>query len=120
MGLTNPKWLIGILMAFIVLTLISGVIEGTYIGADEVTTLKDFVRPPLSSPSSMYTWLTETLWTVLWFDYAFFHGGWSIFRYAIFLPVSAGVVISYGAILIQAMIVALRSVAGGVGALLRR
>lgn len=120
MGLTNPKWIIGILTLFALLTLISGLIEGTYIGPNEVSTLQTFVRPPLTDPSAMWTWLTVTLWDVLWFDYAFFYGGWSIFKYALFWPISAGIVVSFLALLVQASIVAIRGVVGGLTSLLRR
>lgn len=120
MGLTNPKWLIGILTLFIMFTLISGLIEGAYLGPNEVTTLQNFVRPPLTEPGKMWTWLTEHVWDVLWFDYAFFSGGWVIFKYAIFWPISAGILVSYLALLVQAAIVAIRSVVGGITSLLRR
>jgi len=113
MGLTNPRWLIGILTTFGILTLISGILEGTYLGPGEVSLLQEFVRPPIFDPIKMIEWF-GTLWRVLWFDYSFFYGNWNIVKYVLFWPISAGVVVSVGVVLLQAAYTAFMSFFGKV------
>jgi len=120
MGLTNPKWLIGIFMLFVVLTLISGVLEGTYLGTEETSLLRRAISPPLERPWALPKWFLDTVPSVLFFQYAFFHGEWRVFQYIFFWPISVGVMVSFGALLIQASIVAIRSVVGGLLGFLRR
>jgi len=103
--MTNPKWLTGILTLFVILTLFSGLLEGAYLGAGEVSKLRVLMSPDF--PPSL-AWFSN-VWGVLWFDYAFFHGSWVIFRYAIFWPITIGLLVSYGALLFQAVVVAFRS-----------
>ena len=114
MGLTNPKWLIGIFMLFAVLTVISGILEGTYLGTEETSLMRDAMSPPLTNIFAMPGWLLRTVPRVIFFDYAFFHGEWRIFKYIFFWPIGIGVMASFCAILIQASIVAIRGVAGGI------
>lgn len=103
--MTNPKWLIGIGVAFVLLTLISNVLEGIYLGGVTGTKLQIMISLPFPPTLS---WL-QNLWAMLWFDYSFFHGGWSIIKYVFFWPVSFGLVVSYGAQLLMAIFEGIRS-----------
>jgi len=104
--MTSPKWLIGILTAFVLLTLLNGILEGVYLGEGTVTRLQTL----MSLPTSL-AWFSN-LWGVLWFDYSFFHGGWIILKYALFWPISLGLLISYGALLVQSIIGGLGRIVG--------
>ena len=101
------------------LTLLSGILEGAYLEGDETSTIRDFLRMDWANPLVLPGQLIGNLNKVLWFDYAFFDGEWAILRYIFFLPISIGVVISYGALLVQAAIVAIRGVVGGLARLVR-
>lgn len=108
--MTNPKWLIAIATLFVALTLVCGILEGSYLGAGHTSLLAEFIRPPILNPTAMMGWFGN-LWNMLWFDYSMFHGGWAIFKYIFFWPISIGLVVSYGALLVQAAIVAIGSFA---------
>ena len=97
--MTNPKWLIGIAVAFVLMTLLSGVLEGGYLSGAAATRLQLLISMPFPPTIS---WISN-LWGMLWFDYSFFHGGWVIFKYALFWPISFGLVVSYAFLLLQAM-----------------
>jgi len=118
MGLTNPKWLIGIISLFLMLSILSGILEGAYLGDSELADVRRFTQAPFTEPWAMPGWIVGILSKVLFFDYAFFHGEWAILRYIFFLPIGIGVIISYGALLFQAAVVALRGAVGGIARLL--
>ena len=100
------SWLIGITSLFIVLSLISGVIEGVYLGGaeDTQTVLESLFSPATPSTTTLlgidvtalaatWNWFTA-LFGLLFFDYAFFDGEWQIIRWIIFIPVGLATVIS--------------------------
>ena len=108
----KTSWTIGIFTLFILLSLISGVIEMQYLSAgtdQEAIFERLFASPSLS-------WDTiSAFWDCLWFDYAFFNGAWQIVRWIFFLPVGAGVAISFMLIILSA----LSNIVSSVGRLLR-
>jgi len=90
-------------MGFLVLSFWNGILEQTYIGATETGTLQTLMSPLLaisndpvagvfSAISTSPDWI-EALWSVFWFDYAQFHGDYTIFR-LVCLCFSAGIAIS--------------------------
>lgn len=85
----NPKWVIGLATAFVLMTIISNILEGIW--GTEVTRLQLLINPSFWPPGAVWAYI-ENLWGLLWFDYSFFYGSWTIFRYAIFIPISVGLV----------------------------
>lgn len=101
---SKASWTIGLVMAFVVLTLISGICEVTYMGSDETNRIQMLLQPTIPAHSSFISGLVAyvtagwdyiiNLWGMFWFDYAFFTGGYAIFRYIFFLPISIGLILS--------------------------
>lgn len=102
----RPGWLIGILVAFVLIAFVVGLCENAYVGA-EITSKLDILMRPLMQTSiwngikafvgSLFTaefW--QTLWSIFWWDYPFFTGTWGIIRYIFFIPLSIGVLLSLG------------------------
>jgi len=108
--MTNPKWLIGLGTAFILLTLLSSTLEGAYISGTEVSRLSMFLNPHGLFTQPL-TWLSN-LWGMLWFDYSFFHGSWLIFKYALFWPISFGLIVSFGAQVALTVVSGIRGLVG--------
>jgi len=95
------KWLIGLSMLFVLLTITSGIIEQTYLGTEQAGTLwqlmSSFKAMQWSSFSSIIVAagaLATALYKMLIFDYAFFTGVWVIFR-VLFVSVSVGIGVSF-------------------------
>jgi len=104
----GPKWIAGISTAFAILTLICGTLEGTYLGTDAVGRLQKLLSLPAPTFSDITSWLSN-LWGILTFDYAFFHGGWSVFRYVFFWPIGIGTVVTVALMIFQAITTAARA-----------
>jgi len=101
----SSKWIIGLVVLYVVLAIISGMVEMTSpLGVDEVGRIKTLMSPTVPSFSdplgAIFAYITFTwdyitnLWGIFWFDYAFFTGGWVYVRYLLFIPVSIGVIVS--------------------------
>ena len=96
----NPKWLMGIVLASLIFSVWSGVIEGTYVSANTTTTLNSLMNlqvltwadPANIAISSFVVGSTiiGALWKMFWWDYAQFNGDLIIFRY-IGIAVSIGI-----------------------------
>ena len=63
--MSSPKWIIAILMAFVLLQVINGIIEYQWLG-ETGGTVKSIIQPSLS-PGYLFG-----LWDALWWDYAQF------------------------------------------------
>jgi hypothetical protein len=104
--MTNPKWLIGIAVLFIGLSAICSWLGGSYFEGAPAERLQALMSMPF--PPTL-TW-AGNFWAMLWFDYpAIFHGNWLIFKYILFWPISFGLIVSYGFLLLQALVTAARS-----------
>lgn len=101
----SNKWTIGIMVIFVVLTVMSGICEYTVFGDDDTSLLQRLMTTPdISETTSIvgavfgyigFGWdYLQTLWDVLWFDYSFFQGQWLLVKYILFYPVSIAFVIS--------------------------
>lgn len=100
----KTSWLIGIITLYILLQIASGIGELTYPGSAETNRLVALMNPdiPVSTNpiGAVVAYITagwhyiQNLWGCFWFDYSFFQGGWLMAKYAIFWPVSIGVVVS--------------------------
>lgn len=100
----HPKWLISLLIIFVGGTLLSGLLEQQYLGSGETGVifrlLNNYKEIEFTNPLvALGTFVTvawsyiQTLWAIFWWDYAFFHGSWAIFRY-FFMSISVGIVVS--------------------------
>jgi hypothetical protein len=92
----RPGWFIAIIMSFFVVSLIFGMTEMVYIGSgvlsgagDPTSPIRVLLSP---NPASFMTYITA-IWQMLWFNYAFLDGAWSIVRYILW-SISAGFIIS--------------------------
>jgi len=110
------KWVIALMTGFVILSLLSGIIEMQYLEPGETGVLQTIltspkvttINNPLTAPFTFLSvaWnIIKALWSAFWWNYAFFQGYWVIVKYAIFWPISVG--------LIVAIIMALRGVASG-------
>lgn len=89
----NPKWVIGLASAFILLTIVSNILEGVW--GTEATRLQILLAFDFWPPGQAVEYL-QNLWGLLWFDYSFFYGSYAIFRWAIFIPISVGLIVALG------------------------
>lgn len=98
------KWLIGLSMAFILLTIGSGVLEQTYLGTAEAgvfwQAISSFQAVSISDPITAIwsimvgAWsMIQALFKMLIWDYAFFIDDYLVFRY-LFMSISVGMVVS--------------------------
>jgi len=118
--MTNPKWLIAIATLFVGMSLICGVIEGNYLGGASMFRLQVLMSLPFPLGETLPIPWVRNLWGLLWFDYAYFQGGWAIFKYALFWPISLGLVASYGLVLVEAAISAIGRTISGLTSIFRR
>lgn len=91
-------------MLFVAMQIISGICEMTYISAGSIGRLQALMQPDVpafSNPiGAVVAYVTvawdyiQNLWGIFWFDYPFFTGSWAILRYALFIPISVGVIVS--------------------------
>lgn len=111
----RTSWLIGMLMLFTILTIVSGIIEQTYLGADEAGTIWGAMSSfqaieftnPLTAVGGLIiaaTDLTQALFKAFIFNYSFLTGIWFVFR-ILGCCISAGIVVS--------LILAIRGVSSG-------
>jgi len=82
----NSNLVIAIVMIWVILMLISGVSEGVYIGDSHASTLYQVMHP------SGISFITA-LFKLFTFDLAMFTGGWVVFQWVFFAPLTAGLVI---------------------------
>jgi len=87
----NPKWVIGLASAFVLMTILSLILEGVY-GLESQKLL--ILMSPKIWPLSDVKLYLDTLWGIMWFDYAFFYGSWNIIRFGIFVPITVGLMVA--------------------------
>ncbi len=109
------RYLVGLVMLFMVLSLIAGVSEMTYLsaGVNQATPLtgsnvtsridkllfediewqevKGLVAVGIVLVKNAPSWF-ENLWNMIWFNYAMFQGSWQIVRWILFVPIGVGIV----------------------------
>ena len=106
-----------LMTAFVVLTLMSAAIEQstnaddtalqrlqTIMERPEVTEINNPLSFAITFAKKVWS-VIKLIWKALWWDYAFFTGVWSIVKYAIFWPISVGMVFS--------LLIVMRGVASG-------
>lgn len=108
----KTSWFIGILTLFVLMSLVSGIIEMQYLGGQENS--EAIFERLFSSPALSWDILFAA-WDALWFNYAFFTGAWQIVRWVLFMPIGAATAINLMLILVSA----LSNIVSSVGRLLR-
>ena len=96
----RPGWIIGLLMAFLLLHLVNGVCEMTFVTGDTETIIQPLLEVDVGESVGWWEIITTTisyaiaairvLWSAMWFDYSFLTGGWIFLRF-IYLAISAGI-----------------------------
>jgi len=100
----KTSWLIGLVMTYVILTVISGISEGTYFGGTGVATvwrcLTSFQTIESASLATVAIGvfiaikdLFIGLFEILTWKFSFFTGVWIIFRW-LFTAISVGIVVS--------------------------
>lgn len=111
----KTSWLIGMTMIYVILTVVSGISEGTYFGGTGVGTIwsamTSFSAIDVTNPLTAVWGVMLNLWQmlvglfeILTWKFSFFVGVWAIFRW-ILCAISLGIIIS--------LIMALRGVSSG-------
>jgi len=89
----NPKWIIGLSTAFVLMTITSLILEGVY--GTESSLLVTLMQPAFWPPHAAWDFV-KAVWQMLWFDYSFFYGSFNIIRWSLFVPISVGLVVALG------------------------
>jgi len=95
------RWVITLVSLWLGLSLVSGIMEQTYLGSSHAGLLLTLLEPNIPATSNFLEgtlayvtvgrdWLL-TLWQMFWFDYAMFEGAWVIVR-MFFIAISLGMV----------------------------
>jgi hypothetical protein len=89
----SVRWFMGIALLWTMLTLISGLVTGTFFDASAPTIIDFAMNPTMLTASSTNLALGQiqgitinpafwtAVWSALWFDYPFFSGFYIIFRW---------------------------------------
>ena len=104
-----PKagWIIGIVMAFVLMTIVASICELTApLSATAVSRIDVLMNPGLTNVTG---WLGN-LWGMLWFDYPFFSGTWLLAKYIFFMPISVGISVVLAVTIAQLLATAIGSV----------
>lgn len=100
------KWLVGIIMMYIIGTLVCGIIEMTYFTQDSTNTVYGLMTNirgiSFSNPLTALTdllldlwYITQLIFAIILWDFSFFEGGYEIVKYIVFLPLSIGFFVSF-------------------------
>lgn len=100
-------WIIGIAMAFVLLHIVMGVAEMSFVEADEVGKLQKLMEMGAPTQEGFLGFIVgamslvfskdfyNILWEMMWWQYpSIFAGPYEILRYVLFLPISVGVAVS--------------------------
>lgn len=98
-------WIIGLVSAFVIFTIIACICEMNYIDEGDMSKLQQLLQPdfpdykvPILGQIAGFVTVAwdyiRILWGMFWWDYPFFTGGWALVRYMMFIPLSIGMVVS--------------------------
>jgi hypothetical protein len=100
----NPKWLMGIVLLYLILAVWSGILEGSYLTSNQTgifDTLMNqqtlsFTDPVTATVSAFNIGgdIITALWKMFWWDFAQFHGEFTVFR-LILIALSIGVAFAF-------------------------
>jgi hypothetical protein len=99
----RPGWIIGILMGFLIASIISGICELAVIGDTETAIFQTLLQPDMAEISNPLDFVTvyatfgwdfiTALWKAFWWDYSFLQGSFIYLRYLL-ICISCGIIFS--------------------------
>lgn len=100
------KWLIGIIMLYVIGSLVCGVIEMTYFTQGATDTIFGLMTNihgiSFSNPLTALTdllldlwYITQLIFSIIIWDFSFFEGEYSIIKFAVFIPLSISFFVSF-------------------------
>jgi len=100
----KTSWLIGMVMLYVMLTVVSGISEGTYFGGTGIATVWSAMHSfQTIEVTNVFTAIVDIivnikdlfigLFEILTWKFSFFTGVWLIFRW-LFTAISVGIVVS--------------------------
>lgn len=92
----NPNLVIMVVTVWIILSIFFGIGEGVYLGQSYFGTgdnpADQAAFSQLMHPDDMFQWF-KALLDVVTFNFDMFHGGWVVFQWIIFAPLTTGLVV---------------------------
>lgn len=103
----RPGWIIGLAMLFILLHLVNGICEMTFVTGEPELIFDSLINKVQIVSSEDTSWFGKIwagvgvgwevlvlLWRMFWFDYAFLTGDWVLLRF-IFMSISVGIIVAF-------------------------
>ena len=83
----STKWIVGLILLFVLGSLIAGVCEMQYLGGHYSS-----ADDPIAVLEQLFSWSgwINALPDLLWWNYAMFEGNLAIMRYILLIPISLG------------------------------
>lgn len=95
----HPKWIIALAMLFLAGTIISGILEQSYLGTSDAGMFHDLLSKYKELSWNFFTIIKVTwsyivlVWKMFWWDYSFWYGSWEIIRFFCW-TISIGIIVS--------------------------
>lgn len=95
----HPKWIIALAMLFLAGTIISGILEQSYLGTSDAGMFHDLLSKYKELSWNFITIISVTwsyivlVWKMFWWDYSFWYGSWEIIRFFCW-TISIGIIVS--------------------------
>jgi hypothetical protein len=100
----KTSWFIGLVMAFVLLTIVFGVAEQQYLGSAGLSRLETLFFANIGEAtdfggwvslfiSASWGWITN-FWHMFWWNYAGLDGEWTIVKWVLLYPISLGIIAS--------------------------
>jgi len=94
-----PKWIIALATLFLAGTIISGILEQSYLGTSDAGMFHDLLSKYKELSWNFLTIISVAwsyivlVWKMFWWDYAFWYGSWEIIRFFCW-TISIGIIVS--------------------------
>jgi len=94
-----PKWIISLATLFLAGTIISGILEQSYLGTSDAGMFHDLLSKYKELSWNFLTIISVAwsyivlVWKMFWWDYSFWYGSWEIIRFFCW-TISIGIIVS--------------------------
>ena len=94
-----PKWIISLAILFLAGTIISGILEQSYLGTSDAGMFHDLLSKYKELSWNFLTIISVAwsyivlVWKMFWWDYSFWYGSWEIIRFFCW-TISIGIIVS--------------------------
>jgi hypothetical protein len=94
-----PKWIIALATLFLAGTIISGILEQSYLGSADAGMFHDLLSKYKELSWNFLTIISVAwsyivlVWRMFWWDYSFWYGSWEIIRFFCW-TISIGIIVS--------------------------